>query len=133
MVARSFASEVIQVPGTLEPIANTTEQVNEPIHTSTAIASTYPAPEDFATEAPAPAEAPMTEGLTLQAINTSEVMNNIMAQANEDAEPPALAQRRTGWARQPTKWSVEAAATAQMQKKKVRKAWECGISKHSIC
>ena len=66
MMARSFASKVIQVPGTLESIVNITEQVNESIHTFTAITSTYPAPEDFVIEALAPAKASMTEGLILQ-------------------------------------------------------------------
>ena len=39
-----------------------------------------------------------------------------------EAHGSASGQRRTGRARQPTKRSVEAAATAQMQKKKARKA-----------
>ena len=79
MITVLFACEVTQVFRTPEPITNIIEQGNEFIQSSIAIVS------------------------TLQTISMSKVMNNIMAQVNEDAEPPAPAQCHTGQAWQPTK------------------------------
>ena len=69
-----FTHKITQVSKTSESITNIIEQGNESIQSSITIAS------------------------TLQTISMSKVMNNIMAQANEDAEPPAPAQHHTGQA-----------------------------------
>ena len=67
-----FIYEVTQVPRIPEPITNIIEQGNESIQSSITITS------------------------TLQTISMSKAINNTMAQANEDAEPPAPAQCHTG-------------------------------------
>ena len=93
----SFAHKVTQVPRTPKSITNIIKQGNEPIQSSTIIIS------------------------TLQIISTSKAMNNIIAQTNEDAEPPASAQYHTGQAQQSTKQLAEAAVTASVYRKQIKK------------